>query len=117
MAKLSPYRIAAVVSDAPSADTLEQMTTSGNIFLLSSQDLRALVRKKAYYYISGIIVVRYCGSPREIFALFRYVTEKVGTRSDVRLIHVLQENAYFDWLGKSFTDLADGLVLPVRGMI
>ena len=59
----------------------------------------------------------YYGSPREIFALFRYVTEKLGTRSDVRLIHVLQENTYFDWLGKSFTDLADGLVLPVRGMI
>ena len=117
MAKLSPYRIAAVVSDTPLADTLERMATTGNIFLLSSQDLRALVKKKAYYYISGIIVVCYCGSPREIFALFRYVTEKVGTRSDVRLIHVLQENAYFDWLGKSFTDLADGLVLPVRGMI
>jgi hypothetical protein len=117
MAALAAYRLAVFISDdaAEMERIVEKMQPAGNLLLLSSKDLRALIAKKAYYYLSGLIAVRYTGTPKEVFALFTYVTRQLGQRT--RLIHIPQENTYFDGQGKSFTDLVDGAVLPPSALV
>ena len=117
MAALAAYRLAVFISDdaAEMERIVEKMQPAGNLLLLSSKDLRALIAKKAYYYLSGLIAVRYTGTPKEVFALFTYVTRQLGQRT--RLIHIPQENTYFDGQGKSFTDLVDSAVLPPSALV
>ena len=47
----------------------------------------------------------------------KYVLGNLEKNPDVRLVHVLEENVYFDWISKAFSDLVDGPVLPSSALI
>ena len=93
------------------------MSDTGNVLVMNAKDLRALLKKHNYYYLSGMIAIQYHGTPREVYDLMKYVLGNLEKNPDVRLVHVLEENVYFDWISKAFSDLVDGPVLPSSALI
>lgn len=116
---LIKYRLSVYIStdDSETETMLNSASTVGSILILNRKDLRELLSKKSYYYVSGIIAVKYIGTPREIFNLQQMIISGLGKRSDTRIIHILDENVYFDWLDKVFTDIVDGPVVLTSSII
>lgn len=117
---LSHYRLSVLIVSGPFEKTeniINSLSDEENILVLNPKDLRALLAKPNYYYLSGMIAIQYHGTPREVYDLMTYVINKLGRIPQIRLVHVLEENVYFDWMNKSFTDLVDGPVLPSGTLI
>ena len=116
---LCGYRLAVyVVFDEALAETvLEKINAPTHFMILCKKDLRELIKKRAYYYLSGIIAVEYGGSAKDVWDLLQYVTQHLSERQEIKLIHILQENTYFEGQDKSFADLVDGAVLPVSAIL
>ena len=85
-----------------------------NVLVLNSQALRELVKKKSYYYLSGLVAIKYSGIPREIYELMMYVTKNLSKQPGIKVIHIIPDNTYFDWINKAFADLVDGPVIPIQ---
>lgn len=85
-----------------------------NVIVLNTQSMRELVKKKSYYYLSGLIAIRYSGTPREIYETMMYVTKNVSRQPETKVIHVIPENIYFEWINKAFVDVVDGPVIPLN---
>ena len=115
---LSRLRISAFVSE--NDDIIEScicsMTESSNVLVLNPEDLKALVKKKSFYYLSGIIAIYYSGSPKEIYELLKFSMNNLSRHPGMKVIHILDENQYFDWLDKAFSDLVAGPVIPTKAL-
>ena len=96
---------------------LENISESGNLLILNREALRELVKKKSFYYISGLVAVKYSGSSRQIFEMLMYVVKNISKQQGTKVIHIISENVYFDWLNKAFVDLVDGPVVPSASML
>ncbi len=119
MEALCRYRLAAYIScdDALSETVLEKINAPTHFMILYKKDLQELIKKKAYYYLSGIIAVEYGGSAKDVWNLLQYVAQYLSERQEIKLVHILQENTYFEGQDKSFADLVDGAVLPVSAIL
>lgn len=117
--ELIKYRLGVYIAtdDYETETILNGISTVGSILILNRKDLRELLLKKSYYYVSGIVAIKYSGTPREIFSLQQMIISSLGKRSDTRIIHILDENVYFDWLDKVFTDIVDGPVVLTSSII
>ena len=111
-------RISAFISE--STDVIENclcsMVKSSKMLVLNPKDLKALVKKKSFYYLSGIIAVYYSGSPKEIYELLKFSMNNLSRHLGTKVIHIIDENQYFDWLDKAFVDLVAGPVVPVKAL-
>lgn len=85
-----------------------------NVLVLNTQALRELVKKKSYYYLSGLVAIKYSGTPREIYELMMYTTKNLSKQPGIKVIHIIPDNTYFDWINKAFADLVDGPVIPIQ---
>lgn len=43
-----------------------------------------------------------------------YATKNLSKQPGLKIIHIIQENIYFDWINKAFADLVDGPVIPIQ---
>ena len=113
---LSKLRISSFVSPSSDiiVDCLNEMLPTENVFFLNTKDLYELVKKKSFYYLSGIVVVYYSGSAKEIYELLRFSMNNLSKHMGTKVIHIVEENQYFEWLNKAFVDLIDGPVIPVH---
>jgi hypothetical protein len=62
------------------------------------------------YYLSGLLVIKYSGTPKKIQNVLGHILSAFDAKSYVRVIHVIEEDYYFDSIGKRFTDIVDGPV-------
>ena len=85
-----------------------------NTMILDFNLVRELIKKKSYYYLSGVIAVFYNGTAKEIYEQYTQVERYLSNAPDIYLIHVLGENTYFDSRGKSIADLLDGPVIAAE---
>lgn len=85
-----------------------------NVLVLNTQALRELVKKKSFYYLSGLVAIKYSGTPREIYEIMMYATKNLSKQPGLKIIHIIQDNIYFDWINKAFVDLVDGPVIPIQ---
>lgn len=95
---------------------LNTITSNKNLLILDVLSLRELIKKKSYYYISGMIAIVYSGTPKEIYEQLIYITNNLSKRPGIKIIHILRENTYFEWINKAFSDLVDGPVKPVKSI-
>lgn len=113
---LSRLRISAFVST--NEDVIKhcfcEMATGSNVMILNSKDLRELVKKKNFYYLSGIVAIYYSGTDREIYELLKFSRNNLNRHSETKVIHIIEENRYFDWINKAFVDLVEGSVISVN---
>ncbi len=114
---LEQYRLSVFVTGSSGSAIIDSINIQKNVMILNPKDLRELIKKRAFYYVSGIVAIQYDGTPREVFDLMKYVLSNLEKHPQIRTVHILKENFYFDWINKTFTDLVDGLVLPVRAFI
>ena len=101
-------------NDIDLGECLEEFLCKGNLLILDYIELRELMIKCSYYYVSGMIAILYSGTSKEIYEKLVLVSEYLSNRPGIRIIHILVENTYFDWLNKSFSDLINGPVIPVN---
>lgn len=83
-------------------------TNAGNILTIGIRELSELINRKNWFYVSGIVAIVYQGTDRDIYQQLVTVLNELRRRPWVRLIHIIRENVYFDWIEKSFADLVDG---------
>lgn len=83
-------------------------TNAGNILTIGIRELSELINRKNWFYVSGIVAIVYQGTDRDIYQQLVAVLNELRRRPWVRLIHIIRENVYFDWIEKSFADLVDG---------
>lgn len=117
--ELSRLRISAFISsnDNNLDVWMNGLETNSNFIVLNAKDLRELVKKKSYYFLSGLIAVKYSGSTKDIYDLLKFVQSNLSTHSEIKVVHIIDENIYFDWINKAFVDLVNGPVIPVRAII
>lgn len=89
--------------------------TQQNILILNIESLRELSKKKAWFFLSGMVSVIYQGSAREIYDQLLAIRQYLSHQS-ISIVHVIKENTYFEWVGKSFTDLIDGAVMSIESL-
>lgn len=107
---LARYRLSALVVPKALGNKDSQWFNISNtsLLILDPDELSALIKKRSWFFMSGLIAVLYEGYERDIFALLRQVINEFQRCPWVRLIHIVNDNTYFEWLGKRFTDLLDG---------
>lgn len=87
---------------------LTTQTNAGNILTIGIRELSELIKRKNWFYVSGIVAIVYQGTDRDIYQQLVAVLNELRRCPWVRLIHIIRENVYFDWIEKSFADLVDG---------
>ena len=92
-------------------DYLDLYSNYKNMSFWGLEDFKKLMKKSSYYYISGYLVIEYKGTPREIYSTLTYVLNNLSLKKEMKIIHLIESNIYFDWAGKSFTDIVEGPVL------
>lgn len=109
---LTKHRMNAAINFSDEEATfLQKNTSASNVLMMDFGLMRELIKKKSYYYLSGIATIAYHGSPKEIYDQYVQVERYLLNCPDLYLIHLLESNTYFESLGKSITDLLDGPVI------
>jgi ATP-dependent DNA helicase RecQ len=107
-----------VVPDSwDSTELFSTDTETGNIIILNGREISELIKKKSWFFVSGLIAIIYKGSDREIYQLLFAITNELQCCNWVRLIHIINKNTYFEWINKSFSDLLDGRYLSAASLI
>ncbi len=76
--------------------------------ILDPNEFGELIKMKSWFFVSGLIATLYQGSERDIYRQLVAVTNEVRSFPWIRMIHIVYNNTYFNWLNKSFSDLLDG---------
>ena len=111
--KLLEKRISGIVlaNNSVISKQFEKLISDRNFLFLEIDELKQMVKKRSYYYISGCVVVEYKGSPKEIYSTLSYILNNLSNNEALKVIHLVDSNIYFDWIGKSFSDIVEGIVL------
>ena len=109
---LCDQRVNALVN-LPSSElkSFQQNSKPFNTMVLDFYQVRELIKKRSFYYLSGVIAVFYNGTAKEIYDQYVHVEHYLANHPDIYLVHVLNENVFFEARGKSITDLLDGPVV------
>ena len=83
-----------------------------SVYIMSENELSELIKKRSWFFVSGLIAILYKGSNREIYNQLVSITNELQPYPWVRMIHIIFENTFFDWINKSFSDLLDGRYMP-----
>lgn len=95
---------------------MNSISSNRNLLILNSLALRELIKKKSYFYISGMVAVIYSGTYKEIYDQLIFITNYLSKQPGIKVIHILKENIFFESMDKSFSDLVDGPVIPVNSI-
>lgn len=116
--KLIRWRLSCLIVREPldNIETLSSDTEMDNVLILDRKEIGELIKKKNWFYVSGIIAIVYKGTDREIYQELVSVTNELQRLSSVRLIHIINENTYFEWINKSFCDIIDGRLIPATSL-
>lgn len=120
LSALSRYRMSAlVVQHENDVDGLIDSVDNAHagFIVLNEKLLKELVRRNALYYLSGLIVAKYGEDQKDILALQKYITSVFDSKPFVKVVHVIEEDYYFESVGKRFTDIVDGPVKPLRAIV
>ena len=82
-----------------------------SLFVIGNRELRELAKKDNRYYISGLVAVVYPDEALSAWKQYLTVKNYLCTNSNVRVVHILKENIYFEGQEKMITDLIDGPVV------
>lgn len=116
---LRKYRLSAFVAKDESGieSYADQMDSGKNTLLLDVPTLKEIVRKRAYFYLSGIVAINYASpTAKEAFELLRYVLNSIGKQHHIKVIHIIEEDYVDDATGRRFTDYINGPIRPLYAL-
>lgn len=90
----------------------DRMDPVRSTYIIGQSELRELMKKQNGYYISGMIAVLYPKMEKEIWKTYKTVKRYLCGKSNIKIIHILEEDPYFESVGKKFSELAEGRVIP-----
>ncbi|MGI6110320.1 MAG: DEAD/DEAH box helicase [Eubacteriaceae bacterium] len=85
-----------------------------NLLVIDCSELHNLISMSSYYYISGMVAVVYSGQEKEISKQFSLIRDYLNNSNDIRIVHIIHKNTYFESIDKVFTDLIDGPVVSLN---
>lgn len=76
---ITKYRLGVYIAtnDSETETMLNSISSVGSLLILNRKDLQELLLKKSYYYVSGIVAVKYSGTPREIYNLQQIIISRL----------------------------------------
>lgn len=89
-------------------EELIKMTINKNIMIIGLEEAFQLAKKRAFFYLSGLIVVLYPMEERDIGEQYTVIRNNICERKSTKVIHVVQKNAYVAEAGKNITELVNG---------
>ena len=111
---LERHRLACLVATGRQIHEIgyfEGVSTGRATYIVDPNGMKEMLKKKNYYYISGLVAILYPDDENEIFVVYKLVKKYLCQKSGIHVVHILGENTYFPALGKGIVDLIEGRVL------
>ena len=105
------YTLLASNSQIQEIDFYESISDGKTLFVINSDDLKALLKNDNYYLVSGMVAILYPDDESEVFELFKLVTKYLQHKSGIHIVHILSENFFLPMIGKSMADVIEGRVV------
>ena len=80
-------------------------------YIVSPEEMKALLKKGNYYYISGMVAILYPDQEDEIFQVYKMAAQYFCHKAGIHVVHILADNTYFPAVGKNIADLIEGRVI------
>ena len=90
------------------SDELLKLKTKKNIMIVGLEEAFQLAKIKAFFFISGLVIVLYPSTEKEIGEQYAVIRNSICERQSTKVIHVIQKNAFVAEAGKYMTELVDG---------
>ena len=81
------------------------------LFVVNSGDLKELLKKGNYYFVSGMVAILYPDDESEIFEIYKLVTKYLQHKLGIHIVHILSGNFFLPVIGKSIADVIEGRVV------
>lgn len=98
------------------SDLFSDDTNSSSLLILDTNELSEFVKMNSWFYVSGLIAIIYQGSDRDIYKQLVTVSNVLQHYPWVRMIHIIEDNTFFSWINKSFSDLIDGRYIRANAL-
>lgn len=95
-------------------DQLLKMSTDNSIMMIGLEEAFQLIKRKAFFYLSGLVVVIYPSEEKEIGEQYTVIRNNLCDRSSTKVIHIIEKDAYVAEAGKYITELVDGPMLQAK---
>lgn len=114
--KLGKYRISVWIFPEGTEDELPEGSEDNrhNTLILNPGDFRELMKKRSFFFLSGLIAVRYSGTPKDVSTMLSLVNSALSAVPEIRAIHILEENCFIESQGKRFADIVDGSIVTAK---
>lgn len=89
----------------------ESVSDRKTLFVVNSGDLKELLKKGNYYFVSGMVAILYPDDESEVFELYKLVAKYLQHKSGIHIVHILSENCFLPMIGKRIADIIEGRVM------
>lgn len=111
---LGQQRLACLIATDQQLDKIgyfDVITSKNPTYIVGVMEVKDLLKKESYYYISGVVAILYPNSEKEVFDTYKMVNQYLCHKAGIHVVHILSENVFFSTMGKSMTDLIEGRVV------
>lgn len=111
---LEQHRLACLVATGQQIKEIgyfEGVSNEKATYIVGPAGMKELLKKKNYYFISGMVAILYPDDENGIFEVYKLATQYLCQKSGIHVVHILGENTYFPALGKGIADLIEGRVV------
>ena len=111
---LEHNRISCLVASDREIETIGYfgaVNSKKSTFIIGQEGLRDLLKKSNYYYISGVVAILYPDTEKEVLEMYMTVKKYLCNKVGIHVVHILNDNTYFQSIGKSIVDLIEGRVV------
>ena len=89
----------------------EGVSGGKSTYIVGPEDMKELLKKGNYYYISGMVAILYPDREDEIFEVYKMAAQYLCHKVGIHVVHILADNTYFLAAGKNIADLIEGRVV------
>lgn len=89
-------------------DMLLKIKSKKNTMIFSLEEMHQLIRKRGFYFTSGLTAVIYPKKESEIGQQYVIVKNNLCGRDSTKVVHIVEKNAYIVEAGKTLVELVDG---------
>ncbi len=89
-------------------EELLELDIKNSILFIGLDEAFQLAKKRAFFFLSGLVVVLYPSDEKEIGEQYTVIKNVICDRPSTKVIHIVQKNAYVAEAGKHITELVDG---------
>lgn len=89
----------------------ESVSSGKSTYIVGPAEMKELLKRGNYYYISGMVAVLYPDQEDETFAVYKLAVQYLCHKAGMHVVHILADNTYFPAVGKNIADLIEGRVI------